>query len=87
MNLIEHRTIALAGVLQACKQVQNLARNGRSDAYRDRNCNVFGTSADCDHTPIYGGSVMGRNFAGALFGALSACSIRKGIKTWQPMMI
>lgn len=32
MNLIEERTLALAGVFQACKQVQNLARNGRSDA-------------------------------------------------------
>jgi len=28
MNIIEERTIALAGVLQACQQVQNLARNG-----------------------------------------------------------
>ena len=33
MNLIEERTLALAGVLQACKQVQNLARNGRADAF------------------------------------------------------
>ena len=33
MNLIEERTLALAGVFQACKQVQNLARNGRADAY------------------------------------------------------
>ena len=32
MNLIEERTLALAGIFQACKQVQNLARNGRSDA-------------------------------------------------------
>jgi high frequency lysogenization protein len=29
MNLIEERTIALAGLLQACKQVQRLAREGR----------------------------------------------------------
>jgi len=29
MNLIEDRTIALAGVVQACKQVQNLARTGQ----------------------------------------------------------
>ena len=28
MNIIEERTIALSGVLQACQQVQNLARNG-----------------------------------------------------------
>jgi len=33
MNLIEERTIALAGMFQACKQVQILARNGRSDPY------------------------------------------------------
>ena len=33
MNLIEERTLALAGVFQACKQVQNLARNGRSDPH------------------------------------------------------
>ena len=33
MNLIEERTLAVAGVLQACKQVQNLARNGRADAF------------------------------------------------------
>ena len=33
MNLIEERTLALAGVFQACKQVQNLARNGRADAF------------------------------------------------------
>jgi len=33
MNLIEERTLALAGVFQACKQVQNLARNGRVDAF------------------------------------------------------
>lgn len=31
MNLIEERTIALAGVLQACGQVQRLAREGRAD--------------------------------------------------------
>ena len=31
MNLIEERTLALAGILQACKQVQNLARHGRVD--------------------------------------------------------
>jgi len=33
MNLIEERTVALAGIMQACKQVQSLARNGRADAY------------------------------------------------------
>ena len=31
MNLIEDRTIALAGVLQACKLVQSLAREGFAD--------------------------------------------------------
>lgn len=32
MNMIEERTIALAGVLQACEQVQALARTGVADA-------------------------------------------------------
>lgn len=31
MNLIEERTIALAGLLQACKLVQDLARTGQVD--------------------------------------------------------
>ena len=31
MNIIEERTIALAGVLQACQQVQALARTGAAD--------------------------------------------------------
>ena len=31
MNIIEERTIALAGVLQACEQVQSLARTGSAD--------------------------------------------------------
>ncbi len=31
MNMIEERTIALAGVLQACQQVQALARTGVAD--------------------------------------------------------
>ena len=31
MNIIEERTIALAGVLQACAQVQSLARRGAAD--------------------------------------------------------
>jgi len=33
LNIIEERTIALAGVLQACSQVQNLARNGRVNQF------------------------------------------------------
>lgn len=31
MNIIEERTIALAGILQACKEVQSLARNGAAE--------------------------------------------------------
>jgi len=31
LNQIDERTIALAGLLQACSQVQSLARNGRLD--------------------------------------------------------
>jgi high frequency lysogenization protein len=31
MNLIEERTIALAGIFQACQQVQALARTGMAD--------------------------------------------------------
>lgn len=38
MDLIEERTLALAGVFQACKQVQNLARNGRSDMHDVEPC-------------------------------------------------
>lgn len=33
MNQIEQRTLALAGVFQACKQVQNLARKGQADEF------------------------------------------------------
>lgn len=31
MNIIEERTVALAGILQACEQVQALARTGKAD--------------------------------------------------------
>ncbi len=56
MNIIEERTIALAGVLQACEQVQSLARKGCADD------NVIDSSVqsililDAVNTPaIYGG--------------------------------
>lgn len=56
MNLIEERTIALAGVLQACSQVQNLARNGRVDQ-SDFDASVQSILVlDALNTPsIYGG--------------------------------
>ena len=56
MNLLEHRTIALAGVVQACVQVQSLAREGRVDqAAVDASLNsvlVLDASTDL---AIYGG--------------------------------
>jgi len=56
MNLIEERTIALAGVLQACTQVQNLARNGRVDQF-DLDASVQSILVlDAVNTPsVYGG--------------------------------
>lgn len=56
MNLLEERTIAICGVLQACSQVQLLARKGRMEQ------TVFDTSLqsilvlDAVNTPaVYGG--------------------------------
>jgi len=61
MNLIEHRTIALAGVLQACKQVQNLARNGRSDAYDTEPSMQSILVLDAINTPAVYGGINGVN--------------------------
>lgn len=56
MNLIEERTIALAGMLQACRQVQNLARNGRSDSYDVEPSMKSILVLDALNTPaVYGG--------------------------------
>jgi len=56
MNLIEERTIALAGIVQACKQVQNLARNGRVDE-SDLEASIQSVLVlDAVNTPsVYGG--------------------------------
>ena len=56
MNLIEERTIALAGMLQACRQVQNLARNGKSDTYDVEPSMKAILVLDAINTPaVYGG--------------------------------
>lgn len=56
MNLIEERTMALAGILQACTQVQNLARNGRFDEH-DFDASLQSVLVlDAVNTPsVYGG--------------------------------
>lgn len=56
MNLIEERTIALAGMFQACKQVQSFARNGRADVYDVEPCMQSVLVLDAVNTPsVYGG--------------------------------
>ncbi len=56
MNLIEERTIALAGIIQACKQVQNLARDGRADDAGFDACLQSVLVLDAMNTPsVYGG--------------------------------
>lgn len=56
MKLIEERTIALAGVLQACSQVQALARDGaQNDAVADASLKSI-LVLDAVNTPaVYGG--------------------------------
>lgn len=56
MNKIEERSIALAGVLQACQQVQLLARTGQADqsVYNDSVQSIL--VLDAVNTPaVYGG--------------------------------
>ena len=56
MDLLEERTIALAGVLQACRQVQNLARSGEGDAFDINACLQSILVLDAVNTPsVYGG--------------------------------
>ena len=56
LNIIEERTIALAGVLQACSQVQNLARNGRVNQFDFDACIQSILVLDAVNTPsVYGG--------------------------------
>lgn len=59
MNLLEERTVALAGVMQACSQVQMLARKGEFDS------SVFDASQqsilvlDAVNTPAVFGGITG----------------------------
>ena len=56
MNIIEERTIALAGVLQACEQVQSLARTGSADGEVIESSIQSILILDAVNTPaIYGG--------------------------------
>ena len=56
MNIIEERTIALAGVLQACQQVQSLARTGIADETVYASCMQSVLVLDAMSTPaVYGG--------------------------------
>lgn len=61
MNPIEERTIALAGILQASKQVQNLARNGRSDLVDVESSMQSVLVLDAINTPAVYGGVRGVN--------------------------
>ncbi len=56
MNAIEERSIALAGILQACKQVQTLARSGTADEAVYDNSVQSILVLDAVSTPaVYGG--------------------------------
>ena len=56
MNLIEERTIALAAVLQACRQVQLLAREGHSHQADTESLKQSVLILDAVSTPaVYGG--------------------------------
>jgi high frequency lysogenization protein len=56
MNLIEERTIALAGLLQACGQVQTIARTGAADKAVEAACLKSIMVLDAMNTPaVYGG--------------------------------
>ncbi len=56
MNLIEERTIALAGLLQACGQVQTIARTGAADPAVEAACLKSIMVLDAMSTPaVYGG--------------------------------
>lgn len=56
MNSIEQRTLALAGILQACKQVQRLARYGQVDQLDFEPCIKSILVLDALNTPaVYGG--------------------------------
>jgi high frequency lysogenization protein len=66
MNPIEERTIALAGVIQACQQVQKLARQGYAD------------HADFDSS-LQSILVLDAMSTSAVFGGLNG--VRSGLKT------
>ncbi len=59
MNLIQERTIALAGVLQACQQVQSLARTGyaKDDVFDSSLQSIL--VLDAVNTPAVFGGVSG----------------------------
>ena len=59
MNLLEERTVALAGVLQACRQVQLLAREGRSDEADTESLKQSILILDALNTPAVFGGLAG----------------------------
>ena len=59
MNLIEERTIALAGLLQACGQVQTIARTGAADKAVEAACLKSIMVLDAMNTPAVYGGVQG----------------------------
>jgi len=59
MNPIEERTIALAGVIQACQQVQKLAREGRADQVDFDSSLQSILVLDAMNTPAVFGGVLG----------------------------
>ena len=76
MNLIQERTIALAGVLQACQQVQSLARTGHanSDAFDNSLQSIL--VLDAVNTPAVFGGIEGLRSGLALLkeGVLNSTS-------------
>ncbi len=74
MNLIQERTIALAGVLQACQQVQSLARTGlaKDDAFENSLQSIL--VLDALNTPAVFGGIDGLRSGLALLkdGALNS---------------
>lgn len=68
MNLIEERTIALAGVLQACKLVQSLARQGFADQQDSQASLQSIMVLDAISTPAVFGGISGVRTGLALLG-------------------
>ena len=87
MDLITERTIALAGVIQACQQVQKLARTGfyeDDDALASLNSILI---LDALNTPaVYGGVIGVRSGLIALQGGVLNSASADGIEVLRYVM-